>query len=725
MEKIGLAYEKLIKGHLLRNASMIIPMYSTITCDVIASPAELDANYWRRTLESQVCFYPAVQSLVSQTTENRVFVEIGPHSTLSTPLQDIFRNCGGSSRLDYIPTLERSRDQVSSLLATAGQLYIRHIPVDLLEVNGGRGKVLTDLPRYPWVHDRRYWHETRMARAWRDRKFGHHPLLGIRTLESSDQEPAWRNRLELKRVVWLLDHQVANDILFPCAGYIAMVGETMRQIHGQECYSIKNLSVVLPLALREDGPTEILTSLRPVKLTDSLDSQWFDFSISAYDGQRWRKHCSGQVMVGKEEGMAASTDDVHPFVRHIEPQSWYNVMDKHGLAFGPEFRRLRNITANPIRHEAVATAHLDRTVKDEHSMHPLIIDQGLQLLSIASSNGLSRRMPRFGIPVSIDNIYIAPIGDEITFKASLPTSPSDQLSAALGGDVIGISNGEVALVMRGAKFLPLDHSPELKDINIPLCSRLEWKPDIDLLSPKAFLAKSIPRTSAMTLVLKLTLLDIMHLTERVGSYTGTLEVSMQYESWVDKSFNRLLEILQSVFPEVRGWDMDTASIQTKILRDVKKAIASSRPEFRPLRSFLISGLDVIENRTPLMDFFIGDAGFKSFYELIANCVDLGYVCSLLGHSNPAQRILEVKSSTCGATAGILSSLYSAEGVRLFKKYTLAAKFSELLAEHHDRFKDVDGFECAVLDVDSSPIDQRFEAASYDLIIIPSVRRLGP
>jgi hypothetical protein len=217
----------------------------------------------------------------------------------------------------------------------------------------------------------------------------------------------------------------------------------------------------------------------------------------------------------------------------------------------------------------------------------------------------------------------------------------------------------------------------------------------------------------------------MHLTERVGSYTGTLEVSMQYESWVDKSFNRLLEILQSVFPEVRGWDMDTASIQTKILRDVKKAIASSRPEFRPLRSFLISGLDVIENRTPLMDFFIGDAGFKSFYELIANCVDLGYVCSLLGHSNPAQRILEVKSSTCGATAGILSSLYSAEGVRLFKKYTLAAKFSELLAEHHDRFKDVDGFECAVLDVDSSPIDQRFEAASYDLIIIPSVRRLGP
>ncbi|KAF7159470.1 hypothetical protein CNMCM5623_004808 [Aspergillus felis] len=111
MEKIGLAYEKLIKRHLVRNASMGVPMYSTITCDVIASPAELDADYWRRTLDSQVCFYPAVKSLVSQTTENRVFVEIGPHSTQSTPLRDIFRNCDGSSRLDYIPTLVRNRDQ--------------------------------------------------------------------------------------------------------------------------------------------------------------------------------------------------------------------------------------------------------------------------------------------------------------------------------------------------------------------------------------------------------------------------------------------------------------------------------------------------------------------------------------------------------------------------------------------------------------------------------------
>ncbi|GFF29324.1 lovastatin nonaketide synthase [Aspergillus udagawae] len=720
MEKIGLVYERLIKRHLLRNASMVVPMYSTITCDVIASPAELDADYWRRTLESQICFYPAVKSLVSRTTENRVFVEIGPHSTLSTPLLDIFRDCGGSSRLDYIPTLVRNRDQVSSLLATAGELHIRHVPVDLLEVNGGRGKVLTDLPRYPWGHDRRYWHETRMAREWRDRKFAHHPLLGVRTLESSDQEPAWRNRLELKRVRWLLDHQVGNDILFPCVGYIAMAGETMRQIHGQNCYSIKNLSVVLPLALREDEPTEILTSLRPVKLTDSLDSQWFDFSISAYDGEHWRKHCSGQVMAGKEEGMATSTDDVHPFVRHIEPQSWYNVMDKRGLAFGPEFRRLQNITANPMRHEAVATARFDLTVKEEHSMHPVVMDQGLQLLSVASSNGLSRRMPKLGIPVSIDSIYIAPIGEETNFKASFPTTQSGgQLSAGLGGDVIGISNGEVALVMRGAKFLPLDHSPMLNDINIPLCSRLEWKPDIDLLPPNAFLAKSIPRSSAMTLTLKLTLLGIMHLTERVGSYTGTLEVSMQYESWVNKNFTRLLEILQSVFPEVRSWDVGTASVLTKILRDVKKAIASPRPELRPIRSFLISGLDVIENKTPLMDFFIGDAGFKSFYELIANCMDLGYAFSLLGHSNPAQRILEVKSSTCGATAGILSSLYSAEGVRSFKKYTLAAKSSELLVEHNDRFKDVDGFDCAVLDLASSPIDQGFEAASYDLIIIPS------
>lgn len=115
-----------------------------------------------------------------------------------------------------------------------------------------------------------------------------------------------------------------------------------------------------------------------------------------------------------------------------------------------------------------------------------------------------------------------------------------------------------------------------------------------------------------------------------------------------------------------------------------------------------------------------DTGFKAFYELIANYVDLGSVLSLLGHANPTQKLFEIKSNTCGATAGTLTSLYSAEGARLFKKYTLAAKFPESLAESHERFKDVEGFECGTLDPGQIPVDQGFEAASYDLIIVPNV-----
>lgn len=722
MKEIGVAYEELIKHHLLRNDSMI-PMYSSITCNVVTSPKELDVAYWRRTLDSQVCFYSAISTLVDNTTENRVFAEIGSHSTLSAPLRHIFQACSGSPRLDYVPSLARNQNPVTSLLSMAGQLYLRHIPVDLLAING-RGRVLTNTPLYPWRHDRRYWYETRKAKEWRVRKFRHHPLLGDRTLESTDQEPSWRNLLQAKHVGWLLDHKIGEDILFPCVGYISMTGEAIRQISGQNCYSIRKLYMSSPLHLQEDGATEVITSLRPVKLTVSLDSLWYDFTISSYDGKHWRKHCSGQVRAGKEDRMDHSTTPLQSFVRQVNSDAWYRVLQSRGLDFGPEFRKLQNITADPVRREAAATVRNERLLAAGHynNTHPVVIDQGLQLLSVAASNGLSRRMLGSGIPVSIDRIYVAPVGDDdIVFNAGFPTTQTGQLSSTSGGDVLGVSSdGQVALVLEGAKFFSLDHGPVSSEMDIPLGSRIEWKPDIDFLRPKEFMVKSIPRTSAMVFLAKLTLLGIVEMTERLGSFPGTLGSMMQFQSRMDANFSRIQETVQLFLPEAGSWDFDAITLRSSILKEVKGLIVSAPSEFRPMRSFLSQFLDLIEDRTPHIDFLMDDAGFKAFYELIANYVDLASVFSLLGHANPTQNILEIKSNTCGATAGTLSSLYSAEGARLFKKYTLAAKFPELLAEAHERFKDVEGFECGTLDPGQSPVDQGFEAASYDLIIVPNV-----
>ncbi|PYH82415.1 hypothetical protein BO82DRAFT_401410 [Aspergillus uvarum CBS 121591] len=112
---------------------------------------------------------------------------------------------------------------------TAGHLHIRGVPINLTEVIP-RATVLTDLPPYHWTHDERLWSETRMAHDWRLRETRHHELLGSRCLESTDLEPAWRNLLQLDNILWLLDHRITGEVVFPCAAYAAMAGESVRQV---------------------------------------------------------------------------------------------------------------------------------------------------------------------------------------------------------------------------------------------------------------------------------------------------------------------------------------------------------------------------------------------------------------------------------------------------------------------------------------------------------------
>lgn len=168
-------------------------------------------------------------------------------------------------------TLVRNEDAFKSLLTTGGELWICNATVDLLKINP-TGRLLTDLPTYPWHYEGEYWYESRLSKEWRQRKFVHHDILGARVVESSDFDPLWRNLLRLDQVPWIQDHEIAGDVLFPAAGYIAMVGEAMRQLESTVDYTVRSVNFMMALIINEGKPVEIQTHLRKVRLTTSLDS---------------------------------------------------------------------------------------------------------------------------------------------------------------------------------------------------------------------------------------------------------------------------------------------------------------------------------------------------------------------------------------------------------------------------------------------------------------------
>ena len=309
----------------------------------------------------------------------------------------------------------------------------------------------------------------------------------------------------------------------------------------------------------------------------------------------------------------------------------------------------------------------------------------------------------------------------ISLQASFLKGETGKLRSAVGGSIIGRSSGRLTFALEGVKFLSLDKLKAVTGAKIPLGSRLEWKPDIDLLAGNDYLFKSLKRTPYMAVVAKLMIVAIVGFVDRMGMSASTSPSSAkQSRSWIQENSNRLQDVLLGLFPDLVDEISDPISLYSRFIRELEAVAESSEPWIQPIRGYLTKALDAIDDQTSLTELFIDHGVFKSLYEFTATSVDLGYTFSLLGHANPTMAILEINSGTCGTTSGVLTALQTEEGARLFSRYTLASQSSDLLTEANEQFRDVDGFSSAVLDAKLQFSAQGFKPESYDLIIIPSV-----
>jgi len=347
MSTVADRYYSMIEGF-LHPRSPIVPFYSSVTGKILKNPTDLSASYWVQNLVSPVLFYSAVNNILSTLPSPKTFLEVGPHSALAGPIRQALRN--NDPNVDYVPTLVRNNSGVVDILHTVGHLWLRNIEIDFSRI--ATGKFLPDLPSYPWYYEGRYWSESRLSKEWRLRQFPHHDILGTRVIESTDADPSWRNMLQLDNVSWIADHEIAGDILFPGAGFIAMAGEAIRQLSGSSDYTVRRVNIITALVLHGGKPVEIITNFRPVRLTTSLDSSWYDFTVSSLHGNTWTKHVTGQVMAGAQFHL--ETPSIEPLQRKVSPSTWYRVMRKFGLNYGPRFRPLKEISADVCETKAVA-----------------------------------------------------------------------------------------------------------------------------------------------------------------------------------------------------------------------------------------------------------------------------------------------------------------------------------------------------------------------------------
>ncbi|KAI2465872.1 fatty acid synthase S-acetyltransferase [Annulohypoxylon bovei var. microspora] len=693
MAEIGEDYLSLIGQQVIGNEPTI-PFFSSVTGKLLNGRRNLESKYWRDNLESPVRFREAVTSLLKHVVgQNAVFLEVGPHSALAGPLRQIFTEV--ASPTPYVAAMARNQNCISSLLTAVGKLHSLNVAIDL-EAVFPDGSCLPDLPRYPWNHEDSYWYEPRICKDWRQRKHPYHDLLGARSPESSDIEPAWRNLLHLSNAPWIRDHKVGEDVVFPFAGYIAIAGEAVRQISEvNEGFSIRNILVSMALVLGEGKPTEMMTTFRPHRLTTSLNSSWWEFTVSSFNGHVWTKHCTGEVTALSTSLRPALAIDDLP--RKVNARKWYETMRKSGLDLGTSFQSLDTIETSTNSENRAIGRVINGRQGDEanYHIHPTAIDGTLQILSAAAVNGYAREVKNW-LPTSIDKLSIVRCASDMITSVSAKATSNHSI---LGGG--SCTSGDLTVLeASGIRMSLADGALSSDAADTHAAARYEWYSDIDFLDVKDLILQPANRTLHVTLLEELGQLCLLSSQRALPGLGTHLSHIQKYVSWITS---------QTPSEDLVGLDDESlhARIEKLATSLSKTPAACAAAALRQIST----RIDLITSGQTLSD-ILSDNELIGIYDFI-NQTDISMFIQSLGHSKPNLQILEVGTGADSLVTNVLKNLTRSDGEILCSNYTFT---STGFISGKDQQKPFPNMEYATLDISKDLEDQEFEGRQYDLII---------
>ncbi|GAW25636.1 putative polyketide synthase [Rosellinia necatrix] len=701
MVEVGNGYQSSLERDDFRPLSPNVPFFSSVTGARLADKHPLGPSYWKANLVSPVLFNEAVDVLLKDLgSDNIVFLEIGPHSALAGPLRQIL----SSQPRPYASAMLRNRDSSVSFLTAAGNLFSFGFPLDL-GVLIPNGRCLPDLPRYPWNHEETYWVEPRVSREWRLRKHPYHNLLGVKIPESTNIEPSWRNLLHIQNVPWIQDHKVGDNLVFPFAGYLSMVGEAISQVTGEKkWYSVRSVNADVALVLFEEISTEIVTTLHPCRLTNSQNSDWWDFTIASFNGHVWTKHCRGQVAALVSDFIQAEKPQ-DTYSRQVDASSWYKSMQRVGVDLGPCFQTSSQIKTMTTNQSTICIVPNERQAdSSDYHIHPTALDVVFQLPSIAAVNGRSRLVKNW-IPISIRNLSVTRCNTRIeAFTSSAVTS-----NGSLNAEGYCTSSGETVIKFSGIRLTPADGVTTDELLDTHAAARLEWGTGLDFVSSNELLNYT-----------KCFKKQLHELEELSVLYVLLMEPLLCREAMVDGPPDRFLAWRAAMLPqkpltEGKMGEINTSNIEARILA-LEKTLSSTPASYAT--KCLRQRCSEFHHRTTgsavdsVLPYDLIDRIHKFMYE-----VDITLFVRHMRHHKPGLRILELGMGTDTFAWQTIKALTRRDGNTFVSKYT--SDSTCFGADRTDKIQSI-GLETTTFNIGESLDSQGFEDQEYDLIIV----RLG-
>ncbi|KFA67578.1 hypothetical protein S40285_08766 [Stachybotrys chlorohalonatus IBT 40285] len=490
--------------------------------------SECTANYWVDNLTCPVRFTEALESMMQPVDHHKtgvnMLIELGPHSALQGPIRQILKAVGShGDKLPYSSPLIRSKDAVTTALDLAATLITKGALLRMDNINFPnpvKTALLTDLPRYVWNHQTRYWKNSRLALAHNKRSSARNDLVGLEAIYSSPQQPIWRNMVSLDDLPWLRDHRIQSVTVFPISGYISMAMEAASQwAHAKKAlfdhFELRDVTVIKPLAL-STGSTEITTTLTGQAGVMTAES-WSTFSVSTWtESAGWVHHCSGLVRTSKLEAneVARSTRLLSqkrrlekmraavgktPYTQ-VDTRNMYRSLSELGVEYGPAFQGIDECKATSTSaHGTVSVFDVVQEMPYSHKsssvFHPTFMESMIQMywpvLATAKSRMDTIYLPsaveKMTVPVCIASIASDPGSTLQVYCESDFSSTSDEPCPTKVG-ISAITSGEghelAVIVLEGLLVAPIHGCQLDENDNQPreLCYKFEWE-SVEQISP--------------------------------------------------------------------------------------------------------------------------------------------------------------------------------------------------------------------------------------------------
>ena len=769
MQKLADEYENSLNG--LEFSQPCIKFISSVTATEKAT--DFGPSYWVQNLVSKVRFSDALISLcgIQQRTPNTyTMVEIGPHNALSSPIRETLTlTKPDHSRCTYLPSLVRNTDALHSTLRLAGKLFELGHMIDLQAVNtidrdtSQSCVVMRNLPPYPWDHSTSYWHETRMSKLHRLRKYPYHDLLGLMNIGSSIHNPIWNITVGIDTHPWLRDHVIDNFMIYPGAGYICMALEGLRQIIQERQitgvvhqYKLRDVRFLKALVI-SDPPckVELQLSMWPPRFEDGKHAAGLeDFLISsiAADGT-WNKNCQGSIICEfdiLDDSHGALEDDPKEInikqqqvaqgvcTRKISGPDMYAELCSNGIIYGKCFATTKELDIGSSRALGVVVTPnilncMPGRFMQPHLIHPTLLDA---LFHATVMLYLQQCASGPVMPVSIKEITITASNTALNMvdKELLASTHFYPVDSRAGiANIMAFPTGDnpqtiPAIAVSGLELCGIGDVSTRRSSSSPytgfnITYQLVWDTDVDVLTSEilGFSKPAIPlpemkmppanfeeaSCAAVSLYIKQCLAQI---DDQIAEISAPHLV--HYYHWAKKyaasqGSQRLIAGLSGLQAAQNLAELHRLGVEGEIICKIGNDLPS-----------ILSG-----TTDPLALLLEDGLLYRQYAESPFSCQCNSFLVTfieLLAFKYPRLNVLEIGAGTGGTTLPLFKALGDRARL-LFQCYDSADISSGFFESAKSSFRPwLHLIRYQTLNVEQDPVSQGFRSGSYDLIIASNV-----